>query len=190
VPKPKGSALTENGQDSWSPSTPSRSFTKGKCLRSCNTITNTTPTIHPHPHPLSHIQIPHPQYPPSPMYETNPQALLQYPTIDLISPLADHLQLAPWPPQYRAALWPKHHGDTKPHKFLMCYEATITSASGDEVTLAKSLIISQENATTNWYSRLPPKRIYPWQQLKEKILLSCQGFQAKLSTEEVFMSYA
>jgi hypothetical protein len=62
----------------------------------------------------------------------------------------------------------------------MCYEATLT----------KSLIISLEDATTNWYSRLPPKCIYSWQQLKEKFLLNFQGFQAELSTEEDFLSCA
>jgi hypothetical protein len=60
----------------------------------------------------------------------------------------------------------------------MCYEAAIASVGGDEATLAKSLIISLEDATANWYLRLPPKCIYSWQQLKEKFLLNFQGFQA------------
>jgi hypothetical protein len=34
----------------------------------------------------------------------------------------------------------------------MCYEAVIASARGDESTLAKSLIISLEDAAANWYS--------------------------------------
>jgi hypothetical protein len=42
----------------------------------------------------------------------------------------------------------------------MCYEATVVSTIGDKATLAKFLIISLEEATTNWYSRLPPKYIY------------------------------
>jgi hypothetical protein len=64
----------------------------------------------------------------------------------------------------------------------MCYEDTIASAGGDEATLAKSRIISLENVARNWYSRLPPKCIYSWQQLKEKFLLNFQGFQVYLST--------
>jgi hypothetical protein len=64
----------------------------------------------------------------------------------------------------------------------MCYEDTIASAGGDEAMLAKSLIISLENVARNWYSRLPPKCIYSWQQLKEKFLLNFQGFQVYLST--------
>jgi hypothetical protein len=67
----------------------------------------------------------------------------------------------------------------------MCYEATIASAGGDEATLAKSLIISLD---TNWYSRLPPRCIYSWQHLKDKILLNFQGFQMELNTKEDFLS--
>jgi hypothetical protein len=58
---------------------------------------------------------------------------------------------------------------------------------GDEATLAKSLIISLEDAVANWYSRLPPGCIYSWPQLKEKYLLNFQGFQAKLDSEEDFL---
>jgi hypothetical protein len=84
----------------------------------------------------------------------------------------------------------KYHGNTDPHKFLMCYEAAIASAVGDEATLANSLIISLEDASANWYSRLPPRCIYSWQQLKDKFLLNFQGFQAELDTEEDFLSCA
>jgi hypothetical protein len=52
----------------------------------------------------------------------------------------------------------------------MCYEAAISSEGGDKTTLTKSLIISLEDATTNWYCKLPPKCIYSWQQMKEKFL--------------------
>jgi hypothetical protein len=44
----------------------------------------------------------------------------------------------------------------------MCYEAAIASTGGDEVTLAKSLIISLEDVIANWYSRLPVGCIYSW----------------------------
>jgi hypothetical protein len=71
----------------------------------------------------------------------------------------------------------------------MCYEADIASGGGDEATLAKSLIISLEDAVANWYSRLPPRCIYSWQQLKDKILLNFEGFQAELDTEEYFLSF-
>jgi hypothetical protein len=72
----------------------------------------------------------------------------------------------------------------------MCYEVSIASASGDEATLTKSLIISLEDAATNWYSRLPSRCIYSWQLLKEKFLLNFQVFLAKINTEEEFLSCA
>jgi hypothetical protein len=40
----------------------------------------------------------------------------------------------------------------------------------------------------NWYSRLPSCCIHSWQQLKDKILLNFQGFQAELDTKEDFLS--
>jgi hypothetical protein len=54
----------------------------------------------------------------------------------------------------------------------MYYEAAIALAGGNEAMLTKSMIISLEGARTNWYSRLPPKCIYSWQNLKEKFLLN------------------
>jgi hypothetical protein len=72
----------------------------------------------------------------------------------------------------------------------MCYEAVIASVGGDEATLTKSLIIALENAVANWYSRLPSRCIYSWQQLQEKFLLNFQGFQAELDIEEDFLSCA
>jgi hypothetical protein len=70
----------------------------------------------------------------------------------------------------------------------MCYEAAIASTGGNKTTLSKSLIISLEDAATNWYYRLPPHCIYSWQNLKDKILLNFQGFQVELDTEEDFLS--
>jgi hypothetical protein len=72
----------------------------------------------------------------------------------------------------------------------MCYEAAIALADKDEATLTKSLIVSLEDTAGNWYSRLTPKCIYSWKQLKEKFMLNFQGFQAALSTEEDFLSYS
>jgi hypothetical protein len=56
--------------------------------------------------------------------------------------------------------------------------------------LLQSLIISLKDAAANWYSRLSPRYIYSWQQLKEKFLLNFQGFQVELSIEEDFLSCA
>jgi hypothetical protein len=54
----------------------------------------------------------------------------------------------------------------------MYYEAAIASTRGGEATLIKSLIVSLEDAAGNWYSRLPPRHIHSWQQLKENFLLN------------------
>jgi hypothetical protein len=119
-------------------------------------------TNHPPP-PLPHNHISHHQSPSPPhnqFFQPPPPPLPQFDTTDPKSPLANHLQLAPWPSYYRATPPPIYHGNTDPRKFLMYYEAAIASPRGDEATLAKSLIISLEDAAANWYSRLPPRCIY------------------------------
>jgi hypothetical protein len=152
---------------------------------------NQIPNQPPLPPPSTpHNQIPHqPQPPPPPQNHLfRPQLPLQMGTIDPKSALAEHLQLALWPLHYRVVPPPKYHGNRDPHKFLMCYEAAIALAGGDEATLAKSLIIYLEDVATNWYSRLPLRCIYSWHHLKDKILINFQGFQAELNTEEDFLS--
>jgi hypothetical protein len=69
----------------------------------------------------------------------------------------------------------------------MCYEAMIASAGGDDTTLAKSFIISLENAAANWYARLQPRSITSSGQLKEKFLVNFHGFQVELNIEEDFL---
>jgi hypothetical protein len=88
------------------------------------------------------------------MHQVWPQPPPLSSAIDDKCPLADNLHLAPWPPQYRGAPPLKYFGDSEPHKFLMCYEATIASSGVDETTLAKSFIISLVGTTTNWYAKL------------------------------------
>jgi hypothetical protein len=104
--------------------------------------------------------------------------------IDSKCPMADNLQLASWPPQYRVAPPPKYYGESDPLKFLMSYEAEIASFGGDKTSLTKSFIISLKNTIANWYARLPLRSITSWAQLKEKFLVNFQGFQADVSTEE------
>jgi hypothetical protein len=83
-------------------------------------------------------------------------------SINTKCPLADNLQLVPWLAQYRAAPPPKYYGESDPRNFLMSYEAAIALFSGDETILAKSFIISLENATANWYTRLSKRTITSW----------------------------
>jgi hypothetical protein len=108
--------------------------------------------IPPPPLPFNNIPHHHPPSPPHNQFFQPPPPQLG--TIDSKSPLASHLQFTPWPSHYRAAPPHKYHGNTDPHKFLMCYEASIASFGGDEATLTKSLIISLEDTIANWYSRL------------------------------------
>jgi hypothetical protein len=136
-----------------------------------NHIPHHQPPPPPHNNILHHLQPP----PPHNQYFQPPPPLQQFGTTDPKSPLANHLHLAPWPLQYRATPPPKYHGNTDPHKFLMCYEAAIASAGGDEATLTKSFVISLEDAAANWYSRLPLRYIYSWQQLKEKFCSISRG---------------
>jgi hypothetical protein len=125
--------------------------------------THISPPPPPHTHippPHTHIPPPPPPFnnipyhqPPSPphnqIFQPPPPPPPQFSTTDIESPLASHLQLAPWLTNYRATSSPEYHGNTNPHKFLMWYEATIASAGGNEATLAQSYIISLKVATTN-----------------------------------------
>jgi hypothetical protein len=86
--------------------------------------------------------------------------------------MIDNWQLASWPLQYRAALPPKYYGESDPRKFLMSYEVAIASFGGDKITLAKLFIISLNNATANWYTRLPLRSITSLAQLKDKFLVN------------------
>jgi hypothetical protein len=140
----------------------------------------------PPPPPPNHY-IPHHQ-PPSPPHNQYIPLPPQFGTTDPKNPLVIHLQLAPWLLHYQSTPPPKYHRNAGPYKFLISYGAAIASAGGDEATLAKSQIISLEDAITNWYSRLPPGCIYSWPQLKEKFMLNFQEFQMELDSEEDFLS--
>jgi hypothetical protein len=50
-----------------------------------------------------------------------------------------------------------------------------------------SLIILLENAAANWYTRLQPRSLTSWGQLKEKFLINSQGFHVEHRTEEDFL---
>jgi hypothetical protein len=106
----------------------------------------------PPPPPPTHNQIPHQPPPPPPPHNHffhQPPPPPQIGTTDPKSPQAEHLQLTPWPLHYRAVPPPKYHGNANPRKFPMCYKDVIASVGGDKATLAKSLIISLEDAAAN-----------------------------------------
>jgi hypothetical protein len=58
----------------------------------------------------------------------------------------------------------------------MSYEATVDSAGGDDVALAKSFIIACEGLVLNWYSLLSPHSICSWIDLKKKFIQAFQIF--------------
>jgi hypothetical protein len=101
------------------------------------------------------------QQPHQPPHQGIPQQLWRQTqsSFDNKCPLVDSLLLAPWLPQYRAVPLTKYYGESDPQKFLMSYEVAIALSGGEDTTLAKSFIISLENATANWYARLPPRYI-------------------------------
>ena len=64
--------------------------------------------------------------------------------LDERSPLAPHLQVSPWPANFRAGTYPKYNDSTDPAQYIMSYQVAVASSGGDDATMAKSFIISLE----------------------------------------------
>jgi hypothetical protein len=64
--------------------------------------------------------------------------------LDEQSPLAPHLQVTPWPANFRAGTYPKYNGSTDPTQYIMSYQVAVASSGGDDATMAKSFIIALE----------------------------------------------
>jgi hypothetical protein len=79
--------------------------------------------------------------------------------LDERSPLAPHLQVSPWPTNFRAGAYPKYNGSTDPAQYIMSYQVVVASSGRDDSTMAKSFIIALEGPTLTWYTRLPPLSI-------------------------------
>jgi hypothetical protein len=97
--------------------------------------------------------------------------------LDEQSPLAPHLQVTPWPANFRAGTYPKYNGSTDPAQYIMSYQVAVASSGGDDATMAKSFIIALEGPALIWYSRLPPLSIDSWRSLRDKFLLNFQGYR-------------
>ena len=52
--------------------------------------------------------------------------------LDERSPLAPHLQVTPWPANFRAGAYPKYNGSTDPAQYIMSYQVAVASAGGDD----------------------------------------------------------
>jgi hypothetical protein len=95
--------------------------------------------------------------------------------LDERSPLAPHLQVSPWPANFRAGTYPKYNDSTDPAQYIMSYQVAVASSGGDDATMAKSFIIALEGPTLTWYTRLPSLSIDSWRSLRDKFLLNFQG---------------
>jgi hypothetical protein len=97
--------------------------------------------------------------------------------LDERSPLAPHLQVTPWPANFRAGTYPKYNGSTDPAQYIMSYQVAVASSGGDDATMAKSFIIALEGPALTWFTRLPPLSIDSWRSLRDKFLLNFQGYR-------------
>jgi hypothetical protein len=97
--------------------------------------------------------------------------------LDERSLLAPHLQVTPWPANFRAGTYPKYNGSTDPTQYIMSYQVTVASSGGDDATMAKSFIIALEGPALTWYTRLPPLSIDSSRSLRDKFLLNFQGYR-------------
>jgi hypothetical protein len=97
--------------------------------------------------------------------------------LDERSPLAPHLQVSPWPANFRAGTYPKYNGSTDPAQYIMSYQVAVASSGGDDATMAKSFIIALEGPALTWYTRLSPLSIDSWRSLWDKFLLNLQGYR-------------
>jgi hypothetical protein len=102
--------------------------------------------------------------------------------LDERSPLAPHLQVSPWPANFRAGTYPKYNGSTDPAQYIMSYQVIVASSGGDDATMAKSFIIALEGPALTWYTRLPPLSIDSWRSLRDKFLLNFQGYRPDTDT--------
>jgi hypothetical protein len=97
--------------------------------------------------------------------------------LDERSPLAPHLQVSPWPANFRAGTYPKYNGSTDPAQYIMSYQVAVASSGGDDATMAKSFIIALEGPALTWNTRFPPLSIDSWRSLWDKFLLNFQGYR-------------
>jgi hypothetical protein len=77
-----------------------------------------------------------------------------------------------------------YDGHSDPKKFLMSYEATISSYGGNTAVMAKSFVMAFKSVAQTWYSPLQPGTITSCQKLKDMPITSFQGFQTKPVTAQ------
>jgi hypothetical protein len=70
------------------------------------------------------------------------------------SSLAAELHATPWPPSYKPSQLPMYDGHFDLKRFLMSYEATISSYGGNTAIMAKSFVMAIRSVAQTWYSSL------------------------------------
>jgi hypothetical protein len=103
---------------------------------------------------------------------------------DDASPLTAELQATPSPPSYKPLQLPMYDWHSDPKKFLMSYEATISSYGGNTAIMEKSFVMVVRSVAQSWYSSLRPGTTTSWQKLKDMLVTSFQGFQTKPVTAQ------
>jgi hypothetical protein len=76
-----------------------------------------------------------------------------------VSPLSVELESAPWPRRFNANTLPQYDGDYDPEEFLIKFEATVKSNSGDATTKAKALVMALKGGVQYWYANIPKGHI-------------------------------
>jgi hypothetical protein len=66
-----------------------------------------------------------------------------------------------------------YDGHSDPKQFLMSYKTTISSYGGNTTVMAKSFVMS---VAQTWYSSLMLGTITSWQNMKDMLITSFQGF--------------
>jgi hypothetical protein len=77
-----------------------------------------------------------------------------------------------------------YDGNLDLKRFLMSYEATISSYGGNTAIMAKSFVMAVRSVAQTWYSSLRPGTIRSWKKLKDMLVTSFQGFQTKPVTAQ------
>lgn len=90
--------------------------------------------------------------------------------------MSEGLQKSTFPPQFRMVPVPKFKGDFDPRQFLMTYEAIVTSAGRDDITLAKAFACALKGPALTWYFNLPTKSIYSCENVRDKVISSFRAF--------------
>jgi hypothetical protein len=80
-----------------------------------------------------------------------------------------------------------YDGHSDPKKFLMSFEATISSYGGNTAVMVKSFVMAVRSVAQTWYSSLRPGIITSWQKLKDMLVTSLQGFQTKPDTAQALV---